>query len=103
MSITDYAIDRLPARGSASLALGAVGLAFTLLILNRPRGRRHRPREEGRTALAAYLRDHLMGSDAATQAVDQLEQSYRGTPEGGVFASLREQFLQERTVVESLL
>jgi hypothetical protein len=103
MSISEYAAKRNPAGGAASVALGAIGLACTLLILNRPRAHRHSPREEGRTAFAAYLRDHLMGSDAATQTVDQLERAYRGTPEGGVFASLREQFLQERTIVESLL
>jgi hypothetical protein len=53
--------------------------------------------------LATYLRDHLAGADTAILMVQGLSDAYRGGPEGALFASLYEQFRDDRGVVEGIL
>jgi hypothetical protein len=85
-------------------ALGVVGLAVAALAL-RP-SRRPNAREHGdasRSALAAYLREHLSGADAAIQVVERLKEAHRGTREGTLFATLDQEFRDDRGVVAALL
>jgi hypothetical protein len=56
-----------------------------------------------REALAAYLREHLTGSDAAIQVVERLRLTHAGTHEGRLFAALYDEFREEREVVRILL
>jgi len=95
------------AAGAASTpvlgALGAVGLALALVAFRRPRAMKARVGSDRRRAFAAYLKDHLTGSDAAIHLVERLREAHRGRVEEALFASLYEQFSRERTVVETLL
>jgi hypothetical protein len=84
-------------------ALGVIGLAFAILTLRRSKPRLPRQNVDRRRAFATYLRDHLTGSDAAIQLVEELRDAHRGTPEGALFASLYDEFSEERAVVEALL
>ena len=54
-------------------------------------------------ALIAYLREHLTGSDAAIQVVGRLRLTHAGTQEGRLFASLFDEFREEREIVRALL
>ena len=54
-------------------------------------------------ALAAYLREHLAGSDAAIEVVERLRLTHAGSQEGRLFASLFDEFREEREVVRLLL
>jgi len=51
----------------------------------------------------AYLHDDLTGADAAIRVVDSLMRQYKGTSEGTLFASLDEQFREDRGVVVTIL
>lgn len=85
-------------------ALGVVGIALAALTLRRSRLNTRQPDpDEKRAALAAYLRDHLAGADTAIQVVERLKVSHHGTREGVLFASLHQQFQEERAVVRALL
>jgi len=54
-------------------------------------------------ALAAYLREHLIGSDAAIDVVERLRLTHAGSQEGRLFAALYDEFREEREVVRLLL
>ena len=54
-------------------------------------------------ALATYLREHLTGSDAAIDVVERLRLTHAGSQEGRLFASLFDEFREEREVVRLLL
>ena len=91
-------------RGAPMLgALGIVGLTVAALTLGRSRSGPHQQRVDRQSAFAAYLHDHLTGADAAIQMVRRLRVAHRGTPEGGLFASLYEQFCEDRADVEALV
>ena len=99
--------DRTTSSNAPVAILGGVGL-IALAVFSRSIGRRPTDGKPGqqpdpRAALTAYLHDHLMGADAAIQVVDRLKRVCAGTPEGRLFASLHQRFIQERRVVEGLL
>lgn len=54
-------------------------------------------------ALAAYLRDHLAGSDAALTVVERLQFSHGDSADGDLYAHLRHEFIEERAVVRQML
>jgi hypothetical protein len=56
-----------------------------------------------RSALVAYLREHLSGADAAIQVVEYLGRAETGSDERQLFVSLYEQLKSDRRVVEMLL
>ena len=84
-------------------AIGIIGLTVAALTRGRSRPGPHQQRVDRRSAFAAYLKDHLTGADAAIQMVRRLRETHRGTPEGRLFASLYEQFREDRADVEALL
>jgi hypothetical protein len=83
----------------------AVGLGVVIgLVATRRSGANARPTEaDRRAALAAYLREHLSGSDAALQVVTRLRRTHAGTEGGRLFAALSEEFSEEREAVRELL
>lgn len=85
-------------------AIGLVSLGIVAVMLQRRKAHSPHPQPlERRRALIAYLRDHLSGADAVIQVVGRLSHQREGTSEGSLFASLREQLGEERSVVEALL
>lgn len=81
-----------------------VGLGVAAVAYNRQRGHaRLNGRSDKLASLAAYLREHLTGSDAAIQVVARLRLVHAGTQEGRLFASLYDEFREERDVVRGLL
>lgn len=86
----------------AAVVVGLGVAAVTYSRQRSPSGRIH-VRADKRANLAAYLREHLTGSDAAIQVVDRLRLVHAGTQEGRLFASLFDEFREERDVVRSLL
>lgn len=82
-----------------------VGLGVAAVSYSRQRSSSARIHVRGdkRANLAAYLREHLTGSDAAIQLVDRLRLVHAGTQEGRLFASLFDEFREERDVVRALL
>jgi len=84
-------------------AIGIIGLTVAALTRGRSRPGPHQQRVDRRSAFAAYLKDHLTGADAAIEMVRRLRETHRGTPEGRLFASLYEQFREDRADVEALL
>jgi hypothetical protein len=103
MPIARDAMTRGPAGAPIIGALGAIGLVFSMLALRQSKHRTPRPDVDKRRAFAAYLRDHLTGADAAIRMVERLREAKRGSLEGALFASLYDQFCEERAVVEALL
>ena len=91
----------------AAGVLGAavvVGLGVAVATLGRERAARDRSEPaDKRAALAAYLREHLAGSDAAIQVVEHLRLTHAGKHEGRLFAALFDEFREEREVVRILL
>jgi len=82
-----------------------VGLGVAAVSYSRQRSsgaRVHRSLDKGAN-LAAYLREHLTGADAAIQVVDRLRLVHAGTQEGRLFAALFDEFREEREVVRALL
>jgi hypothetical protein len=82
-----------------------VGLGVAAVSYSRQRSsgaRVHRSLDKGAN-LAAYLREHLTGADAAIQVVDRLRLVHAGTQEGRLFAALFDEFREERDVVRALL
>jgi hypothetical protein len=97
-------------RSDGNLAVGVlgaavvVGLGVAAVAYGRDRTSARAPRlADKRAALAAYLRDHLTGSDAAIQVVERLRLTHAGSQEGRLFASLFDEFREEREVVRLLL
>jgi hypothetical protein len=91
---------------SESLAAGVLGAAVVVgLGVVAVSYRRHRsaPRADKRAALVAYLREHLTGSDDSIQSVGRLRLVHAGTQEGRLFASLYDEFREEREIVRALL
>ena len=80
-----------------------VGLGFAAVTLGRERSAQRHRGADRRGTLATYLREHLTGSDAAIQAVERLRLTHAGTQEGRLFASLFDEFREERDVVRGLL
>lgn len=78
-------------------ALGAAVVAGTATYRTR---RRRRPTHAN---LASYLVDHLSGADAALAVVTRLSGSQRYHTDGVLFERLREEFIEERRVVRSVL
>jgi hypothetical protein len=99
--------DRASGLGAAApfVVGAAVGLGVAIaLVATRRSSANARPTEaDKRAALAAYLREHLTGSDAALQVVTRLRRTHAGTEEGRLFATLSEEFSEERKAVRELL
>ena len=91
----------------AAGVLGAavvVGLGVAAVAYGRDRSsQRDHGAAARRAALAAYLREHLTASDAAIQVVERLRLTHAGSQEGRLFASLFDEFREEREVVRLLL
>ncbi|MEO5821561.1 MAG: hypothetical protein ABIT71_13760 [Vicinamibacteraceae bacterium] len=95
---------------SDNLAVGVlgaavvVGLGVAAVTYGRQRSTSGEvERGDKRGALVAYLREHLTGSDAAIQVVERLRLAHAGTQEGRLFASLFDEFREEREIVRVLL
>jgi len=105
--------DRFPENDGSSRGVSPVpALALAMVIgvgLAVESGRRRRLRREQkahpdkRAALATYLREHLSGSDAATQTVERLRRTHAGTEDGRLFGTLFAEFQEERDVVREVL
>ena len=91
------------AMDAAQLAIaGIVAVAALATYLARP-ARRSRAADEKRQSLAAYLRDHLGGADAAIHVVRRLAATHEGTADGRLFRQLAEEFEQDRATIRALL
>ena len=97
-------------RSDGNLAMGVfgaavlVGLGVAAVTYARDRSaHRHGGTGARRAALVAYLREHLTGSDAAIEIVERLRLTHAGSQEGRLFASLFDEFREERDVVRLLL
>ena len=97
-------------RSDGNLAAGVlgaavvVGLGVAAVTYARDRSApRNGPIRAKAAALAAYLREHLIGSDAAIDVVERLRLTHAGSQEGRLFASLFDEFREEREVVRLLL
>jgi hypothetical protein len=84
-------------------ALAVTGLAIAAVTLQQSRRPGRRTPQDRRQALAAYLREHLSGADAAIHLVARLEAMFDGRRDGALFASLHQQLLEDRAVVTTLL
>ncbi len=84
-------------------AIGAViiGASVATMLLRRDAST-GTPNDARRDALVAYLREHLVGSDAALQVVRRVRR-LREWPEDALFARLEDEFEQERHVLRSVL
>ena len=92
--------DRGGVAGTACVV--ALGMGTLVLLRSRPVGRRGRA-DDQRRKLAAYLRDHLAGADAAIRVVSSLKHRCEGTREGALFAFLDEQFREDRAAVVAIV
>ena len=96
--------SRTSTRTSAVFGAAAlIGVAFASALLATSGTSLPRRQRRKASALPAYLRDHLSGSDAAIQVVERLRHTHAGTDEGRLCSSLFEEFREERTVVHRLL
>jgi hypothetical protein len=84
-------------------SLGLLGLAMAVVAGRRSKARHGTVNSDERQGWATYLRDHLAGADTAIQIVQNLSNTYREGPEGALFASLHDQFREDRGVVEGIL
>jgi hypothetical protein len=85
-------------------AAAVVGLAYAARALRRSREDPPTAVDgDRRSAFAAYLRDHLAGSEAALHVVAQLRDGHRGALEGPLFARLHAELTGERRVVMQVL
>lgn len=95
--------------GRVATGVGVAGLVALIAVAVARPSWRSRSRgvgthvDERRAVLAAYLREHLTGSDAATKVVGRLRRSEEGTREGALFARLHDEFRGERDAVRALL
>ena len=97
-------------RSDGNLAMGVfgaavlVGLGVAAVTYARDRSaQRHGGARAKGAALVTYLREHLSASDAAIEIVERLRLTHAGTQEGRLFASLFDEFREEREVVRLLL
>ena len=97
-------------RSDGNLAAGVlgaavlVGLGVAAVTYARDRSARRNGGVGARgAALAAYLREHLTASDAAIEVVERLRLTYAGSQEGRLFASLFDEFREERDVVRLIV
>jgi hypothetical protein len=97
-------------RSDGNLAVGVlgaavvVGLGVAAVTYARDRSAQRTGGVGARgAALIAYLREHLAGSDAAIEVVERLRLTHAGSQEGRLFASLFDEFREEREVVRLLL
>ena len=91
------------AMDAASFAIaGVVAVAALATYLARP-ARHSSAADEKHQSLAAYLRDHLGGADAAIHVVRRLSARHDGTADGRLFRQLAEEFEQDRATVRALL
>jgi hypothetical protein len=97
-------------RSDESVAVGVLGAAvlFGLGVAAVTYARDRSARRNGGVgakgaALVAYLREHLTGSDAAIEVVERLRLTHAGSQEGRLFASLFDEFREERDVVRLIL
>jgi hypothetical protein len=96
-------------RSDGNLAVGVfgaamlVGLGVAAVAYGLDRSAHRDQGTAGRRALAAYLREHLAGADAAIKVVEHLRLTHAGSQEGRLFASLFDEFREEREVVRLLL
>lgn len=88
--------------GASAPLLAAVGASVALGLAVGLRGGSRAP-DAPDAHLSSYLRDHLMGSDAALTMVRRLSRSHAGTAPGVLFAQLAGEFEMERDVVRSVL
>ena len=81
-----------------------VGLGVAAVTYARDRSaHRHGGARAKGAALVTYLREHLSASDAAIDVVERLRLTHAGSQEGRLFASLFDEFREERDVVRLLL
>jgi hypothetical protein len=80
-----------------------IGIGIAIGSARRSRSRGPSNLRDKRAALSTYLRDHLSGSDAATQIVERLRRTHAGTEEGRLFGTLFQEFQEERAVVQAVL
>ena len=98
------------ARSDGNLAMGVfgaavlVGLGVAAVTYARDRSaqRNGGVRAKG-AALVTYLREHLSASDAAIDVVERLRLTHAGSQEGRLFATLFDEFREEREVVRLVL
>jgi hypothetical protein len=102
-SATSFDSSRAHASPAAVGVLAVAGLALAVGALRHGHAVRQRPRLDGRASLIAYLKEHLAGSDVAIEIVERLRRTHAGSAEGRLFASLYEDFQEERRVVYVLL
>jgi hypothetical protein len=91
----------VPAPALALAAVIGLGIAIEGARRRRPRG--DTATTDARAALSTYLREHLSGSDAATQIVERLRRTRAGTEDGRLFGTLFQEFQEERDVVRAVL
>lgn len=93
-------------RGSLGVeVLGAaavVGIGLAAVVWQQRRSRRT-DAQDHRAGLAAYLRQHLAASDVSIRVVERLRLTHAGSREGRLFASLFDDFREERDVIRALL
>ena len=82
--------------------LVGLGVAAVTYARDRSAHRHDGARAKG-AALVTYLREHLSASDAAIDVVERLRLTHAGSQEGRLFASLFDEFREERDVVRLLL
>jgi hypothetical protein len=98
--------DESPWDGVPAPALGlamVIGLGIAIDSARRRRRRGHAGPAGTPAALSTYLREHLSGSDAATQIVERLRRTRAGTEDGRLFGTLFQEFQDERDVVRAVL
>jgi len=83
-------------------AAAVVGIGLAAVVWQQRR-RRRSVADDHRAALVGYLRHHLAGAHAAIRVVERLRLVHAGTREGRLFASLFDDFREERDVVRALL
>ena len=93
--------------GSAAAVAGAglfLGLGLAVFSRHRARRSRNASADDVRSqTLAAYLHDHLSGSDAVLELVDRLRQSRHDSDVARLCEVLNREFRDERAAVTSLL
>jgi hypothetical protein len=83
------------------VATGVGVVAVGLMVAKRAAAPVSRTGE--RTALQAYLLDHMAGADAALHVVARLRRSHREGQDAGLFTRLVDEFTGERAILADLL
>jgi len=97
-----YSDGNIAAGVIGAAVIVGLGVAAVTYARDRSAQRNGRVRAKG-AALVSYLREHLSGSDAAIDVVERLRLTHAGTQEGRLFASLFDEFREERDVIRLLL